>query len=203
MSGSATGGTDFVDISNGSVSFLPNTTSIPVNIKIKGDELSEVDETFKVIISTPPSNAYIRHGNSTLEAEVTIHDDEPIIMSVATTDFKVAEDVVNGNFIVEVVLNKTVLIANPETPIPEPVSFLVETSSGTATIDADFKTPDRQPTQPRFRIPADAKSFSFAIPILNDVKNEGNETFNVRIHDLQQATFADGTTQQSLMFNYH
>ena len=195
----ATEGTDFVDISNGSVSFLPNTTSIPVNILIKGDELSEDDETFKVIISTPPSNAYIRHGNSTLEAEVTIHDDEPIIMSVATTDFEVAEDVVNGNFIVEVVLNKTVLIANPDTPIPEPVSFLVETSSGTATIDADFKTPDRQPTQPRFRIPADAKSFSFAIPILNDVENEGNETFNVRIHDLQQATFADGTTQQSLM----
>ena len=83
-------------------------------------------------------------------------------------------------------------------PTPEPVSFLVETSSGTATIDSDFKTPDRQPTQPRFKIPADAKTFSFAIPILNDVENEGNETFSVRIHDLQQATFAEGTTEQTL-----
>ena len=195
----ATEGTDFVDISNGSVTFLPNTTSIPFNIQIKGDDLSEGDETFKVIISTPPSNAYFRHGNSTLEAEVTIHDDEPIKMNVATTDFKVTEDVINGNFIVEVVLSKTALIANPNTPIPEPVSFLVETNSGTATIDADFKTPDRQPTEPRFKIPADAKTFSFAIPILNDIKNEGNETFNVRIHDLQQATFADGTTEQTLV----
>ena len=101
----------------------------------------------RIIISAPPSNAYFRHGVSTLEAEVTIFDDEPIIMNVATTDFKVAEDVINGNFIVEVELTKTALIANPNTPIPEPVSFLVETSSGTATIDTDFKTPDRQPTQ--------------------------------------------------------
>ena len=194
----ATGGTDFIDIANGSVSFPPNTTTIPINIQIKGDDLSEGDETFKVIISTPPSNAYFRHGVSTLEADVTIHDDEPIIMNVATTDFKAAEDIINGNFIVEVVLNKTAVIANPNTPIPEPVSFLVETSSGTATIDTDFKTPDQPPTQPRFRIPADAETFSFAIPILNDVKNEGNETFNVRIHDLQQATFADGTTEQTL-----
>ena len=191
------GGTDFLDIANGSVSFLPNTTSTPINIQIKGDELSEDDETFKVIISTPPSNAYFRHGVSTLVAEVTIVDDEPIIMSIATTDFKVAEDVINGNFIVEVELTKTALIANPNTPIPEPVSFLVETSSGTATIDADFKTPDRQQTQPRLKIPADAKTFSFVIPILNDVKNEGNETFNVRIHDLQLAKFADGTTEQT------
>ena len=30
------------------------------------------------------------------------------------------------------------------------------------------------------------------------LKNEGNETFNVRIHDLQQAAFADGTTEQTL-----
>ena len=193
----ATGGVDFVDIANGSVSFLPNTTSIPINFQIKGDDLSESDETFKIIISAPPSNAYFRHGVSTLEARVTIVDDEPIIMSVTTTDFNATEDLINGNFIVEVELTKTALIANPNTPIPEPVSFLVETSSGTATIDADFKTPDRQPTEPRFRIPVDAKTFSFAIPILNDVENEGNETFNVRIHDLQQATFADGRDERT------
>ena len=195
---SATSGIDFVDIANGSVSILPNTTSIPINIQIKGDELSESDETFKVVISTPPSNAYFRHGVPSLEADVTIHDDEPIIMNVATTDFNVAEDVVNGNFIVEVVLTKNTVIANPNDQTPDSVSFLVETSSGTATIDADFKTPDRLPTAPRFNIPTDAKTFSFAIPILNDVENEGNETFNLRIHDLQQATFADGTTEHSL-----
>ena len=194
----ATGGDDFVDFSNGSVSILPNTTSIPINIQIKGDELSESNETFKVVISTPPSNAYFLHGVPSLEADVTIHDDEPIIMNVATTDFNVAEDVVNGNFIVEVVLTKNTVIANPNDQTPDSVSFLVETSSGTATIDADFKTPDRLPTAPRFNIPADAKTFSFAIPILNDVENEGNETFNLRIHDLQQATFADGTTEHSL-----
>ena len=194
----ATAGNDFIDINNGSVSILPNTASIPINIQIKGDELSEGNEEFKVVVTTTPSNAYIRHGVSTLEARVTIVDDEPIIMSITITDYEIAEDVVNGNFIVEVELTKSALIANPNTPLLESVSFLVETSSGTATIDADFKTPDRQPTQPRFRIPVDAKTFSFAVPILNDVKNEGNETFNLRIHDLQQATFADGTREQPI-----
>ena len=195
----AIGGTDFVDITNGSVSFLPNTTSTPINIQIKGDDLSEEDETFKVIISAPPSNAYFFQGISTLEAEVTIVDDEPIIMDVATTDFNVAEDVVNGYFIVDVELTKPVGAAPPNAPTPTPVSFLVETSSnGTAIKDVDFKTPERHSTVPRFEFPPDSKTYSFAVPILNDVENEGNETFNLRIHDLQQATFADGTTEHSL-----
>ena len=70
----------------------------------------------------------------------------------------------------------------------------------TATIDDDFKTLGRDSTQPRFIVPLDSKTFSFAVPIVNDVDNEGNETFNVRIHDLQQATFADGTREQPLEF---
>ena len=64
---SATGGVDFVDIANGSVTILPNTTSIPIIIQIKGDDLSEGDETFKVIISDPPTNAYFSRGISELE----------------------------------------------------------------------------------------------------------------------------------------
>ena len=194
----ATGGADFIDLSNGSVSILPNTASIPINIQIKGDELSEGDETFKVIIADPPSNAYFHHGISTLEVEVTIVDDEPIIMNVATTDFKVVENVINGNFIVDVELTKPVGTATSNAPTPNPVSFLVETSSDTATLDADFKTPERDSTQPRFMIPLDSKAFSFTIPIVNDVNNEGNETLNLRIYDLQQATFADGTREQPL-----
>ena len=198
VEGSATQEADFTDISNGIVTIPVDSTSIPINIQIKGDNESEDNETFKIRIAAPPTNTVFALGTLELEATITIYDDEPIIMNVATNNLKVVEDVVNGNFIVDVELTKTAVIANPNTPIPEPVSFLVETSSGTATIDTDFKTPDRQPTQPRFKIPADAKTFSFAIPILNDVKNEGNETFNVRIHDLQQATFADGTTEQTL-----
>ena len=68
----AIGGADFVDIANGSVSIPPYTTSIPLNIQINGDELSESDESFKIVISDPPSNAYFRHGVSSLDAKVTI-----------------------------------------------------------------------------------------------------------------------------------
>ena len=190
---------DFIDISNGIVSILENTTTVPIHIQIKGDDLSEGNETFKVRVTSPPVNAVFPLGVAVLEATVTIYDDEPIIMSVATADFKVAENVVNGNFIVDVELTRPVGTTSSNALTPDSVSFLVSTSDdGTATENEDFIVPESPSTQLRFLIPLDSKTFSFAVPILNDVENEGNETFNLKIHDLQQATFADGTDEYPL-----
>ena len=36
------------------VSIAANTTSIPISIQIKGDDINEGNETLKVRISTPP-----------------------------------------------------------------------------------------------------------------------------------------------------
>ena len=192
----ATGGVDYTDIANGQVTILPNTTSIPINLRIKGDDISEDTETFKVRITTSPTNAVFPREVNELEATVTITDDEPVRMSLVNTDFTVAEDVVNGVYVVNLELT---------TPLAEnPVVFDVQTISGTdtnssrgATLDEDFKTNQFTVFGDRYTFTLNKKTFSINIPILNDTENEGNEIFNLRIYDLQNTTFADGTTDKT------
>ena len=188
---SAIGGVDFVDIANGSVTILPNTTSIPIIIQINGDDVSEGDETFKVIISDPPTNAYFSRGISELEATVNIYDDEPILLSAATTNFNVPEDVVDGNFVIDIQLTSAVAHTNS---VKTSVSYVTTVSSGTATLGEDFMSPVIN----RRTINRNSITDSQLIPILNDIDNEGNETFTVTISKLVGASFASGGTELTI-----
>ena len=60
--------------------FYQIRTSIPINLRIKGDDISEDTETFKVRITTSPTNAVFPREVNELEATVTITDDEPVRM---------------------------------------------------------------------------------------------------------------------------
>ena len=187
----ATSGVDYIDVANGLVSISANTTSIPINIRIKGDDLSEGDETFKVLVTTPPSNAYLFHGVPKLEATVTIYDDEPILLSATTDDFYVAEDMINGNVSIDLELTSAVEDTNSATT---QISYETAVSNGTATKDEDFLDPTSNTTV----IATSAVTSSITVPIINDAKNEGNETFNVIISNLNGANFADGGTELNL-----
>ena len=196
----ATGGVDYTDVANGLVTIQPNTTSIPINLRIKGDEISEDYETFKVRITSQPLNAVFDREVTELEATVTITDDEPNVVRIVNPvytdseaiDYVVAEDVVNGIFAINLESTKLGLGGNNAT------SFLFSTSTGTAIKDVDFQTNEFIFRGPRQNFATTSKTSVVKIPILNDVLNEGNETFNVRIHDLQNATFLDGTTDKTL-----
>ena len=187
----ATAATDFTDISNGLVTIPANTTSIPIKFQIMDDVLSEGDETFKIVVPIPPTNAVFPLGKSTLEATVTIYDDEPILLSATTTDFTVPENVVGGYFIIDLQLTSAVADTNSATTR---VSYETTVSSGTATLGEDFMEPER--TQKNFNI--DLATNSQTIPILNDIENEGNENFSVTLSNLTGANFANG--KRELMF---
>ena len=180
----ATAVNDYVDITNGSVTVLPNTTSIPINIQIKGDNLSEGNETFKVIISEPPTNAYFALGTSKLEATVTILDDEPILVSVTTRDFTVAENVVNGEFIINLGLSSTA--ANTHSANSR-VFYSFSVTNRTATKGTDYLDPISTGV-----FEGDSTTSTIKIPIINDVENEGNETFRVSIFRIRGGVFAGG-----------
>ena len=202
----ATGGVDYTDVANGQVTILANTTSIPINLRIKGDDISEDTETFKVRITSPPTNAVFDREVTELEATVTITDDEPNEMRIVNTNFPVSEDIdfVVAENVVNAVLVIELELAKPATGESTPVSFIVETSSGTATKgsaikEVDFKTNERFFRGPRHNFPFTKKEFIVKIPIFNDTLNEGNETFGVRIHDLVGATFPAGETDKSFI----
>ena len=187
----ATAGTDFTDISNGLATIPVNTTSITISFQIFDDVISEGDETFKIIVPIPPTNVVFPLGNSTLEAIVSILDDEPILLSASTTDFTAPENVVGGNFVIDLRLTSAVADTNSVT---RSVSYETTVSSGTATLGEDFMSPVIN----RRTININAITDSQLIPIINDVDNEGNETFTVTISNLTGANFANGETQLTL-----
>ena len=180
----ATAVDDYVDITNGSVTVLPNTTSIPINIKIKGDNLSEGNETFKVIISEPPTNAYFALGTTKLETTVTILDDEPILVSVTTRNFTVAENVVNGEFVINLGLSST---ADNTHSANSRVFYSFSVTNRTAIKGTDFLDPISTGV-----FEGDSTTSTIKIPIINDVENEGNETFRVSIFRIRGGVFAGG-----------
>lgn len=179
----ATAGSDYVAVSNALITFLPNTTTISRTVTINGDTTAEMDETFKVILSSP-SGAEL----GTSEAIGTITNDEPILtidsgsLSVVTTEGDSGSKS----------MNFTVKLSKAST---EAVSVTVATTAGSATAGTDFTAVSQVFT---FN-PGDPLTKTFSVPILGDLSDEADETFSVDLSSpnsnavLGSATHAVGT----------
>ncbi|KAM3091542.1 DUF4347 domain-containing protein, partial [Phormidesmis sp. 146-35] len=75
----ATAGSDYTAVMNGEVEFAPGETTKTIAIDITGDILQEINEDFKVTLSTP-TNATI---NSAIATGIIQNDDTPPTISVA------------------------------------------------------------------------------------------------------------------------
>ena len=71
----ATAGTDYRARNNQTITFSPNETQKIINISVIGDEIFESDETFRVVLSLPASNANAKLGDKS-EAIGTITNDD-------------------------------------------------------------------------------------------------------------------------------
>ena len=54
VDGSAEAGTDFIGVTGVTATIPANQTSIPIMIRIQGDNANEGNESFKVRVATPP-----------------------------------------------------------------------------------------------------------------------------------------------------
>ena len=77
VNGTATGGQDFTAITNQVFTIPSGASSIPVNVTIINDSLSEGDETFSVVISNPTVGYTIVSSTGV----ATINDDDPLRIS--------------------------------------------------------------------------------------------------------------------------
>ncbi|MCL2347503.1 MAG: CAP domain-containing protein [Planctomycetaceae bacterium] len=73
ISGTALGGTDFIPVSNGSITIGPDETTATITVKIIGDYLAESDRSFKLNIIDAANVNLVNH-----EATGTILDDDNI-----------------------------------------------------------------------------------------------------------------------------
>ena len=74
--GTATAGTDYAAITNGSISTTANVASTVVPVSITGDNTAEGNETFTITLSNISSNAQFADEATTIGATGTIIDDD-------------------------------------------------------------------------------------------------------------------------------
>ena len=177
--GTATsGGTDYVTLASGTLTFAPSETSKSVAVTVSGDDIDEPDETVVVRLSSP-SNATLTGGAATLDGTGTINDNDPA-PTVSVAD---AADVSEGN------------VAAPDPP--NNMTFAVTLSAvsgldvtvpytlgGTATAGTDYTEPDPRSVT----IAAGQTQADIAIPVAGDEVDEENETITVTLGTPTNAT---------------
>jgi len=172
--GSATAA-DFTPIVGGTVSFAANTnTSQTVNVVINNDALDEDDEQFTLTLS-----GLTAVGNVSLGANVAtgtiVDDDLPPVLSITSPSQPEGDA---GNTPMEFVVSLSAVSGRD-------VSFTRATADGTATVGNN----DYQPLAPLLvTIPAGQLSNTQTVQIVGDTTFEGNETFNLNLSNIVNAT---------------
>ena len=150
-----------------------------LSIAIPNDKLNEGNETFSVRLKNLTGAVFA--SGRILDTIVTIVDDEDPVLAFKTTEFEPSEDILGGEFEVELQLSG---------PTDENVIFEITLGGGTATKDADYQ----DPTSLEGNIPIGETKTSILIPITSDILNEGNETFSLTLTSLSAAVFEKGST---------
>lgn len=167
---SATSGQDYSN-SSGTLTIPADTESGTIFIPIIGDSADEVDETFFVALSNA-TNATIADGSAT----GTILDNDGPAISIG--DISVAENVVGG---------KAVFTITLDTPSPQVVRVNWATSNDSAIAGEDYTAASGQA-----EIPANSSSITIEVPLLNDNRDEYDQTFKVLLSNPSNASIADG-----------
>ncbi|MEM6701696.1 MAG: Calx-beta domain-containing protein [Acidobacteriota bacterium] len=153
--GSAEAGSDFMAFSAQTVNFLAGETTMPVEVTVFGDGVTEVDETFVVNLSNATANFPILDAQG---VGTIVNDD-------ATFAFGGSGTASEGGGVIEVILNK---VGFSSTPVNLELSV-----SGTATPGGDYD-PSAIPSNVLFT-PSDDQ-ISFQIPLVDDTEQEDDET---------------------------
>lgn len=172
--GTATSGTDYTAITNGTIVFPANTVG-PVTIPIATteDPGDEPDETFTITLSnpTPSDKASIGRGTAT---GTIIDDDGTPVASVSQAGASFSEGV--GSVIYTVTLNGTSDV---------PVTIKYATTDGSAKAGQDYTAKSGELT-----IAKGLTSGTVSVPITNDALDENDENFTFSLTDATNATLS-------------
>ncbi|MBX3400635.1 MAG: VCBS repeat-containing protein [Gemmataceae bacterium] len=123
---SATAGSDYIAITNGTGTIAKNTLSTTVMVTVNGDKTVELDETLKVTLSNLSTGNKFTGGGATLSGTGTITNDDTATISFGTSP-SAQENTGNLTF--------TVTIDNP---VDVDVTADRKTADGTALAASDY-----------------------------------------------------------------
>jgi large repetitive protein len=171
--GTATAGNDY-DATSGTLTFAPGITSRTITVRVTGDQLDEVDETFTVRLSNP-TNASIADP---LGLGTITDDDAPPTLSVDNVTVTEGNaGAVNATFTVEL-----------SAPSGKAISVGHATANGEATAPADYTS-----TSGPLLFAAGATTKTVTVPVQGDTLDEVNETYTLNLSGASNATILDGT----------
>ncbi|HRD69289.1 MAG TPA: Calx-beta domain-containing protein, partial [Legionella sp.] len=186
--GTATAGTDYSSITNGTLTFAAGVTTQTITVQINNDNTLENNETFNVHLVNP-TNATIVDGLGV--GTIIDNDVAPLINSISSPG--VTE---GGNMVYTVVLNNAAAI---------PVTYPFSLGGGTATA-ADFGTPVFSNgvtlVNGLLTVPAGVTNFNVTVPTVDDAIRENSETIPLTIGTVSATgTIQDNDPTPSLAIN--
>ncbi len=167
----ATAGSDYSAVTGGSVTISAGATEAFVTVTVLDDMVDEGSETFTVTL-TGPVNAELSDGVAT----GTIEDDDDM-PRLSIADTSAAESA--GEMTFRVYLDGA---------SSEGVTAQVSTTDATATAGSDYSAV----TGGSVTIPAGDMEAYVTVTVLDDMVNEGNETFTVTLTGAVNAELSDG-----------
>ncbi|MCY2930919.1 MAG: hypothetical protein NTV86_15805, partial [Planctomycetota bacterium] len=183
--GSATAGADYIAAS-GLVVFAPGRTSKTVTVKLKGDKIDELDESFFLDLSNTVGAAIAGQppvvadpDDHTHQATATIIDDDPA-PSVRINDVRVVE----GN----AGITNYVFTARLSGPSGKIVKVNYATADGTALAGSDYVAQSGTLT-----FVAGVVTQTVTIVVNGDITYEFDQTFFVNLSGPSNTTIADAT----------
>jgi len=170
--GTALAGSDYI-ATNGSVSFLPGTTTQPVIVKVIGDLFNELDETFLLNLSNP--------GNATLADDsglgTIVNNDSLPALSLGDAS------VVEGNS----GATAMVFTVSLSTASGRTITVNFATANATALAGVDYVS-----TNGTISLAPGTTSQTIAVMVLGDTLDEVNESFSLSLSGPVNATINDG-----------
>ena len=177
QNGTATTADNDYVANSGTLTFNPGTLTQDITVLVNGDTLSEVNETFKVVLSNPSGNATISQDTAT----GTIQNDDAVLLGFANNNVTQTEgDSGTTNMLF------TVTLTGGTT---QTVTVQFDLQPGTATTPGDYTNVSGTLT-----FAPGVTSQIITVPIVGDLLNEADETFTVRLFNSVNAGNATSLT---------
>ena len=173
---SATKGVDYTEPISRRISIQEGETTATFSIPILDDSTQEGNETFSITMNIT-TGAKFDDGLTTKTQTITIFDDELPTLSFQTAPIKVLENIDTTELVVGVQLSGI-----PHQDVTFDYNMVdVSTTKSVDYIEESIRTAT---------ISAGNSSGTFTIPVIDDLLNEGNETFTLTLSNLSKAEFA-------------
>ncbi|MFT3920935.1 MAG: Calx-beta domain-containing protein [Myxococcales bacterium] len=179
VNGTATAGADYTAIGVSSVTFAPGETSKQITIATSQDALNEDGETVKLNLSLVANATHPILGNSL--AIGTILDDDPLpSLSIAGASATESQGKVRFTVQLSAVSGKSVSVHYATTS---------DSGASPATVSVDY-----QGASGNLTIPAGQTTGTIDVMIIDDSRDEDDETFKLLLSSPSGTTIASGST---------